>query len=102
MLCGWLPARTKMRHLPKRTRSTGLTDDELILFDVMFDGGRCFESLRHSGFTERCNYPSHGFDDEQLRTTLRRFVDSGLLAEEVSQVCKGTSCFQLTPCGGRL
>jgi hypothetical protein len=91
-----------MRQIPKRTQATPLTDDQLILLDVMFDGGSPFEKLRRCGFHEQWNYHSHTYDDDQLREALNRLVDSGVLARELSQVFHGTTYFQLTPDGGRL
>jgi hypothetical protein len=88
-----------MRRFPKRTHSTDLTDDELILFDVMFDSRVEFKLLRRPGFTARFNYHCHNLDDEQLSATLQRFLDSGLLT---TVRFKDKIGFQLTPRGGEL
>lgn len=59
---------------------TTLTDDELILLDVMFDGFWMRPPLlRRAIFRERWNTAEHSLSDEELRETLLRWTRSGLL-----------------------
>jgi hypothetical protein len=88
-----------MGRFPKRTGSTGLTGDELILFDVMFDSRVEFKLLRRPGFSARYNYHCHNLDDEGLSATLQRFLEFGLVSTELFQ---GKTYFQLAPRGGQV
>ncbi|MEX0702609.1 MAG: hypothetical protein WD069_10985 [Planctomycetales bacterium] len=71
-----------MRQPPRRTNATTLTDDELLLLDVLFDGGAPSRLLRRESFAVQWNRESHDLDDDRLRETLQRFVDSGRLIVE--------------------
>jgi hypothetical protein len=87
-----------MEQSLSRTYATTLTDDELILLDVMFDGGAPFRLLRRNVFQDQWNCHSHNLSDEQLRETLKRLVESGLLKTERRD---RRTYFQLTPDGGQ-
>ncbi len=69
-----------MKNKLKRTNETYLSDDELIIFDLLFDtndtvnsliGGKDFE-LHH-------NYQSHNLNVIQLKDTFDKFVNDGLM-----------------------
>ena len=61
--------RQKNMQLPFRTNSTWLDDGQLILLDVMFDGGAPFRLLRDKVFRPQWNLAySHGLDDGQLES----------------------------------
>ncbi|MCA9166038.1 MAG: hypothetical protein KDB23_00145 [Planctomycetales bacterium] len=86
-----------MKQSPRRTFETTLTDDELLLFDVMFDGNSSFRSLRRETFETRWMWHPHNLTDAQLQETLASLVESGLLSIERHD---GREYFQLTPDGG--
>jgi len=82
----------------RRTHATALTDDELYLLDVMFNGGVRFRHVRREVFGDHWNCQSHGMDDDQLRETLNRWVESRFLTARSSD---GDTYFYLTSDGGR-
>lgn len=63
-----------------RTHVTSLTDDELILFDVLFEfsGSPC-KFLRKLHFGEIFNYRAHSLDDDALDEALASLCERGLL-----------------------
>jgi len=69
-----------MEKKVSRTFATSLTDDEIILLDVMFSGGAPFRLLRRENLNSQWNRRSHNLTDEQLRDTLQRFVKSGVMS----------------------
>jgi hypothetical protein len=80
-----------------RTLETDLTDDELILFDIMFDGGTSFRLLRREGFEQQWNRRSHNLTDAELLETLEKLVKLDYLRTESDQ---GVEYFKLTSIGG--
>jgi hypothetical protein len=88
-----------MRIHPKRTYATDLTEDELTLLDVLFDGGASFHLLRRSDFSEQWNHLSHGLDDGELQTTLDRLCGNQIL-ELVD--ARNRPYYRLTRTGGEL
>jgi hypothetical protein len=70
-----------MENPLKRTYTTSLTDDELILFDALFSGGRQFDCLKQGeDFEEIHNFPySHHLNDLELQETITRFLSQGLM-----------------------
>jgi hypothetical protein len=92
-----------MPHDLRRTHATPLSDDELILLDVMFDAGASLRLLRRSVFADQWNHPSHNLDDDQLRDTIDRFCEAGILASEpFTWRDEMVSIYWLTPHGGTL
>ena len=71
-----------MRYDPKRTHATLLTDDELILLDVMFDCSAPLRMLRQSMLLDHWNRDPHNLDDHQLRDTMDQFCEAGILVSE--------------------
>jgi hypothetical protein len=89
-----------MSSLPFRTRTTSLSDGELILLDVLFDSGSTYRLLRRSRWHGQFNLSyDHGFDDAELRHRLRSLCDQGILEWERSH---NQYCFRMTPLGGDL
>lgn len=89
-----------MQELPFRTNETGLTDAQLILLDVMFEGGALLSCLRDETFREQWNLGySHGLDDAELLCQLKWMCSQGLL-ERVRTHGKGA--VHLTAVGGEL
>jgi hypothetical protein len=74
-------------ELPKRTNATDLTDNELLLFDFLFDTSLAFHHLRTDdySFHMNCTY-SHSLDDDRLRVTLASLVDRRLLNERIGPI----------------
>ena len=65
---------------PTRTGVTGLTDDELLLFDFMFDKSLAFRHMRRDDYAFHMNTSySHDLDDTQLGDTLRALCERGLI-----------------------
>jgi hypothetical protein len=95
---------------PKRTCSTGLTGDELLLFDFLFDKSLSFQHLRMENYSlhMNCQY-SHGLSDDELKITLNSLIDRGLLRSRIGKVLrKGARAYEdgnlytITEAGGRL
>jgi len=64
----------------KRSHATELSDDELILFDVLFDSYTSVNSLKKEDeFSLRFNYKSHAMNANELKDTIERFVANGLM-----------------------
>ena len=74
-------------ELPKRTNATDLTDDELLLFDFLFDKSLALHQMRIAdySFHMNCLY-SHSLDDEKLRLTLNSLVERRLLHEKIEPI----------------
>ncbi|EDL56290.1 MULTISPECIES: hypothetical protein [Gimesia] len=69
-----------MQKLPYRTDSTCLSDNDLILLDVLFDCDVRFQYLRQEVFCEQWNLGySHDFDDDQLQDRLKWLCKRGVL-----------------------
>ena len=62
-----------------RTNVTELTDDELSLLDVMFDGGVAISMLRQCNIGLQFNVRPHSLDDESLKQSLKRFHQQGIV-----------------------
>ena len=62
-----------------RTHKTSLTDDQLLILDVIFDGGAKPSRLRQRYFVEQWNAPSHSLSDEQLKSTIKQWLNDGVL-----------------------
>jgi hypothetical protein len=92
-----------MQHNLKRTHATSLSDDELILLDVIFDGPAPLRMLRQSMFWDYWNRQPHNLDDHQLRDTLDLFCEARILVSELFTWRNETRpCYGLTPHGGEL
>lgn len=90
----------ELRDLPFRTGTTWLGDEELILLDVLFDGGAPFRLLRRDVFRDQWNLRySHNLSDDELRCHLRWFCEHGVLETEVDL---GQTVYWMTPAGGEL
>ena len=83
---------------PFRTNKTWLTDDQLILLDVLFDGAAAFRLLRGKAFRGQWNLGySHTLDDDQLQCNLRWLCEHGVLDEERF---RDETVFRMTAAGG--
>jgi hypothetical protein len=68
--------------LTRRTNATSLSNDELILLDVMFWGGASYRLLRRSIFRDQWNCSPHNLDDPELKQVLKQLVRSDVLRAE--------------------
>jgi hypothetical protein len=97
-------AHVTMQRDLRRTGVTDLTDDELLLFDVLFDKSAPFRLLRKSVFGDQWNCRSHNLDDDQLRDAIDRFCAAGVLESELIPWPDNETqlSYRLTPQGGQL
>jgi hypothetical protein len=104
------PNPTKMQNPPRRTNATNLSDDELLLFDFLFDKNLSFHHLRieHYSFHMNCLY-SHSLNDADLELTLASLVARGLLNCKVGKIWRietreyvDGKIYALTESGGHL
>jgi len=64
----------------RRSNETDLSDDQLIIFDVLFDSYCTVNSLKKGGgFSSRFNCASHAIDINELKDTLERLVTDGFM-----------------------
>lgn len=84
-----------------RTRDTSLTDDELLILDVMFSGGVTAPMLRRSYFVAQWNAEPHTLDDGALQETLDRLLCNGIIAQTHHQ-CRGYHYLRMTQVGGEV
>ena len=82
-----------------RTHKTSLTDDQLLILDVIFDGGAEPSRLRQRYFDERWNAPSHSLSDEQLKSTIKQWLNDGVLENRSSSHGRYVA---MTQSGGQL
>jgi hypothetical protein len=69
-----------MHDNPYRTGKTWLTDDQLILLDILFNRGTSYRLLRREGFLDQWNLGyAHGLDDSELKCNLRWMCEHGIL-----------------------
>ena len=94
---------TRSEYFRYRTGTSGLSNDELMLFDWFFDGSTyplytCYEEV----FAIHANLPfSHGFSDDHVRLLLRRWQDYGWLTDKNDYYDTEVGpCYTLTPAGG--
>ena len=89
-----------MRDRPYRTGKTWLTDDQLVLLDVLFDGGASLRFLRRENFLERLNLGyAHALDDPALECNIRWLCEHGVLEPHRRG---GGTYFRMTRDGGEL
>jgi hypothetical protein len=99
-----------MQTPPSRTNATDLSDDELLLFDFLFDMRLAFHHLRIEdySFHMNCLY-SHSLDDSDLELTLASLVSRGFLRCHVGKVWRVETrdyvdgkIYSMTESGGHL
>jgi hypothetical protein len=90
--------------LPKRTGQTELSDDELLLFDFLFDTWVPFGALVRDAYIVHMNVRySHRLEDNALRETLERLIASKLVTTWTIKRPQHRSInYSLTAKGGRL
>lgn len=89
-----------MQVRPYRTGTTWLTDDQLVLLDVLFNIGIPLSHLGRADFLEGWNLGyAHTLDDDALTANVCWLCDQGVLDAEAH----GTSTvLWMTPAGGEL
>jgi hypothetical protein len=86
--------------VPLRTHATDLSDDELLLFDFMFDCKTPAHYLMAKAYPDHLNTPyTHGLSDAELEAALDALVACGLVVRSTSCVGAGW-VFGLSPEGG--
>src|SRR5215216_1219824 len=88
-------------HL-KRTSKTNLTDEELLVLDVLFDSSDIFESLVKENYGSWHNLPySHGMEAEILRNLVDKLICNGIITSQTSSP-RNKVFYALTEAGGKL
>ena len=78
---------TKMQIPPRRTNATDLSDDELLLFDLLFDKSAHFDQMRTEVYSlhMNCSY-SHGLNDADLEMKLASLAARRLISCKVGKI----------------
>jgi DNA-binding HxlR family transcriptional regulator len=86
----------------KRTKETNLSEEELLILDVLFDARDRFESLMKENYATWHNLPySHNLETNVLRDLINRLVENGILSSHPSDF-DGRIFYGLTEAGGKL
>ena len=86
----------------KRTKETNLSEEELLILDVLFDATDMFESLTRENYASWHNLPySHHLETSILRDLISRLVDHGILRTHPSGF-EDRIFYGLTKLGGEL
>lgn len=85
-----------------RTGKTKLSDDELIIFDAVFDSSCSIDQLKRKGFDERFNFPyKHSLNDKDLIDCLDNLKSQNLVRIK-AEINSKKSFVELTAKGGKL
>ncbi|MEO1527243.1 MAG: hypothetical protein AAFX06_17525 [Planctomycetota bacterium] len=92
-----------MKTLPPRTGETDLTDDELLLLDMLFDRNARGDQLSSAVYElhMNCGY-NHSLDDDQLLETLSSLRSRNVLRLIGNTSTTETPVYSLTESGGGL
>ena len=90
-----------MTHAKYRSHATSLSDDELLILDVMFRHGVTITMLRRCNFVSQFAAESHSLDDDALQDTLQRLVQNDVIERSDDQSC-GHCYYDMTRRGGEL
>lgn len=87
-----------------RTGKTKLSDNELIIFDAIFDLSCSIDQLKRKGFDERFNFPyKHSLSDKSLIVCLENLQSQKLVRIKEVKENKSTKSFvELTAKGGKV
>ena len=86
----------------KRTKETNLSEEELLILDVLFDGRDTFESLVRENYASWHNLPySHNLETNVLRDLINRLAESGIINPHTSGF-DNRIFYGLTTAGGKL
>jgi len=84
-----------------RTHSTDLSNDELLILDLLFDLHTTAPMLRRCNIVPQFNSEPHGLSDTELRITLDRFMRDGITTF-TDHEWNGHRYIALTEHGGQL
>lgn len=88
-----------MHRLPTRTNKTILTNDELLIFDFLFDKFAAIRHLFRRSFSWCHNVPyTHNLTDEGVKASVARLINNGLLQSRVGS--RNESVYTLSEEGG--
>ena len=73
---------TGRQRLRFRTRTTGLSDDDIFIRDGLLDGGRLLKNLVQKWFGIQNNMQSHSLKNEELVATLKRSMNLGWILQK--------------------
>ena len=90
-----------MKNNLYRTGITSLTDDELILLDVMFAYAVLPPMLRQCNIKPQFNIRPHSMDDATLKSSLVRFAKEGI-TQRTGQFLKGREYIKINEFGGEI
>jgi predicted transcriptional regulator len=86
----------------KRTKETGLSEEELLILDILFDARDTFEALTRENYASWHNLPySHNLETNVLRDMISRLVESGIISPHTSDF-DSKVFYGLTEAGGKL
>jgi hypothetical protein len=95
-----------MKHMLNRTNKTFLTNDELIIFDLMFDIDVPINFLKSGeDFSLMFNYQSHSLNTNEVKDTIEKFVKDDLMRLKLGVMPKDNQIVTivgLTEKGGNL
>ena len=84
----------------KRTNKTTLSDEELLILDVLFDAGDTFEALLKENYASWHNLPyTHMLETKLLRELIDKLLSNGIIKSYVSN---NRLFYALTAAGGKL
>ena len=90
-----------MTKMPFRTNATGISSDELLLLDFLFDAGSAMELMRREAYGIHMNVRyTHAIEDADLSRVLRSLVERGLLRTEPDALDPNSLVFRLSDFGG--
>ncbi len=93
----------ELQALPPRTNKSDLSDDELLLFDMMFDGNASASQLSSNVYSLHLNcLYSHSLDDAELHETLNSLLSRKLIVPIGDPLKSNETRYALTEKGGRM
>ncbi|MEM9942277.1 MAG: hypothetical protein AAF939_11985 [Planctomycetota bacterium] len=95
--------RQQLNALPKRTGDSSLSDDELLLFDMLFDSNASVAQLSSSVYPIHMNCKhNHSLDDGELSNTIDSLLSRQLIRSVGNSAKSQCTIYSLTESGGLL
>lgn len=96
-------ANLNLQTPPKRTGKSDLSDNELLLFDMMFDCNASKTQLSSSVYAEHmnCDY-NHSLDDTDLNQTIEKLLSRKLIQRIGNTLDSNKPRYTLSETGGEL
>ena len=93
----------ELQALPQRTRESDLSDDELLLFDMMFDCNASASQMSSSAYAAHmnCDY-NHSLDDAALHETIASLLSRKLIRSIGNTANSMEWRYALSDSGGKL